>query len=135
MGSLTEDITRLCDGIVALRESRGTLMDAIARTAKDRRQTVSQMQSMFRHALNEAARGGKEGRVAFASQIKTAVAGIKETVSDLLNGVSTDLEGAHKAWLGIGPAEREAEGSRQEGDQQGTEEHSAKGRKTRKARK
>ena len=130
MGSLTEDITRLCDGIVALRESRGTLMDAIARTAKDRRQTVSQMQSMFRHALNEAAKGGKEGRVAFASQIKTAVAGIKETVSDLLNGVSADLEGAHKAWSGIGSVEREAEG-----DPQGTEERSAKGRKTRKARK
>jgi predicted nucleic acid-binding Zn ribbon protein len=112
------------------RQAASVLMDAIARTGKGRRQAVSQMQAVFRDALSQAAKEGKAGRVAFASQIKMAVAGIKETVSDLLNGVSADLEGAHKAWSGNGPAAREAEG-----DRQGTEEPSAKDRKTRKARK
>ena len=139
MGILTDDITRLCNGIVALRESRGALMDAIAHTAKDRRQAVSQMRAVFRDALSRAAKEGKAGRVPFASEIRTAVAGIKETVSDLLSGVSTDIEGARKAWLGLGPFEHKAEGGHMQAEPQQTgekfEAHSAKARKTKKAKK
>jgi len=100
MGTLTDDITRLCGEIVALRESREELLNALARASKDRGREVAHMLAGFRDALARVAKEGKANRVVFASNIRNAVTRLVKWVSDLRRGLAADIEGARKAWFG-----------------------------------
>ena len=93
MGNLTHDMTRLRRKIDSLRSDRGTLMEELARGAKELASTVSSMQADF--AATHAAMAQKTGkaRVAYVAMIKKQVGKTrKETASD--------LAGASRVWLG-----------------------------------
>jgi len=95
MGNLTGDMRRLRNEIGVLRGSRESLLMELARMAKDRKNTVAGMRTGFRNAHAEMARSSRAERVAFLSDLKKVVFGMRKEFAD-------DLAGAHKAWFGKG---------------------------------
>jgi hypothetical protein len=86
MGRLTEEMTRLCGEIVALRGARKGFV-------KDLTHNVATMKANFRRAHNEMARKTKAER-------RAAMAHLKKTVGDMRHAFATDLDGARRAWAG-----------------------------------
>lgn len=101
MGMLTDDMTRLCGEISALRGAREELMMDLAHGAKDLKDAVSGMQAGFRNARAQMARKTKAERVAFVSSLK-------KTVSGMRKGSTADIAGARRVLFGPIPAERMA---------------------------
>ena len=83
---ITNDITRLCGEIVALREARGAMMRRLAREHMDRSQSVFQFRAHTRSAHAEMAKRTKTERLAF----------LRNWQRELQN----DLAGARRAWAG-----------------------------------
>jgi len=90
---LTDDMTRLCGEIVAMRNARGGLMGDLQREAKARRQDVVGLCTHFGHARMAMAKQTRDDRVAFMNQLKN-------TVGAQLRNVQNDLAGARQAWAG-----------------------------------
>lgn len=86
MGRLTEEMTRLCGEIVAMRRTRKGFV-------KDLTQGVAAMKANFRRVHNEMARKTKAER-------RAAVAHLKKTVGGMRHALAADLEGARRAWAG-----------------------------------
>ena len=86
MGRLTEEMTRLCGEIVALRGARKGFV-------KDLTHNVATMKANFRRAHNERARKTKAER-------RAAMAHLKKTVGDMRHAFAADLDGARRAWAG-----------------------------------
>lgn len=86
MGRLTEEMTRLCGEIVALRGARKGFV-------KDLTHNVATMKATFRRAHNEMARKTKAER-------RAAMAHLKKTVGDMRHAFAADLDGARRAWAG-----------------------------------
>lgn len=94
MGQLTDQMTRLHGEVVASRHERETLMRDLAWGRKDRRTTVSEMQSDFSAARAEMARKMKKNLRAFITNLKRAVGGQRQEFR-------ADLASARRAWLGM----------------------------------
>ena len=60
MGSLTQDITRLCGDITALRDSRQALMGHVARQTLEMKGAVAGMRAGFRKAHADKWRTAQE---------------------------------------------------------------------------
>ncbi len=86
MGRLTEDMTRLCGEIVALRGARQGFV-------KDLTRNVARMQTTFRRARQEMARKTRAERRAAINHLKKTVAGLRQEFA-------ADLQGARRAWAG-----------------------------------
>jgi hypothetical protein len=86
MGRLTEEMTRLCGEIVALRGARKGFV-------KDLTHNVATMQANFRRTHKEMARKTKAER-------RAAVAHLKKTVGAMRHEFAADLDGARRAWAG-----------------------------------
>jgi hypothetical protein len=86
MGSLTDDMTRLCGEIVALRGLRQAFVQDLVRT-------VAQLKAGFRQAHEQMSRETREGRAKAVLDLKMSVAGLRQ--DNFL-----DLKGAHRAWFG-----------------------------------
>jgi hypothetical protein len=86
MGRLTEEMTRLCGEIVALRGARKGFV-------KDLTHNVATMKANFRRAHNEMARKTKAER-------RAAMAHLKKSVGDMRHAFAADLDGARRAWAG-----------------------------------
>ncbi len=86
MGRLTEEMTRLCGEIVALRGARKGFV-------KDLTQTTATMIGNFHRSRKEMARKTKAER-------RAAVAHLKKTVGAMRNAFAGDLVGARRAWAG-----------------------------------
>jgi len=86
MGSLTDDMTRLCGEIVALRGLRQAFVHDLVRT-------VAQLKAGFRQAHDQMSRETREGRAKAVLDLKMSVAGLRQ--DNFL-----DLKGAHRAWFG-----------------------------------
>ena len=86
MGRLTEDMTRLCGEIVALRGARQGFV-------KDLTRNVAHMQTNFRRARQEMARKTRAERRAAINHLKKTVAGLRQEFA-------ADLQGARRAWAG-----------------------------------
>jgi hypothetical protein len=86
MGRLTDEMTRLCGEIVALRGTRKGFV-------KDLTNNVSAMKANFRRAHNEMAKQTKAER-------RAALAHLKKTVGDMRHAFAADLDGARRAWAG-----------------------------------
>lgn len=99
MNTLTNDMTRLCGEIAALRDGRATLMSSLVETKEAMQGEVSQMLTGFGEARADMAKQTKAELGEFVSQLK-------ETVAALLGAVQNDLAGAHQAWHGASPAFR-----------------------------
>jgi hypothetical protein len=86
MGRLTDEMTRLCGEIVALRGARKGFV-------RDLNHNVAAMKANFRRAHNEMAKQTKAER-------RAAMAHLKKTVGDMRHAFAADLDGARRAWAG-----------------------------------
>jgi hypothetical protein len=86
MGRLTDEMTRLCGEIVALRGARKGFIKTL-------NQNVTAMRANFRRAHNEMAHKTKTER-------RAAIAHLKKSVGAMRHAFADDLEGARKAWAG-----------------------------------
>jgi hypothetical protein len=86
MGHLTDEMTRLCGEIVAMRGARKSFV-------KDLTHNTATLLANLRRSRREMARQtGAERRA--------AVAHLKKTVAGLRHAFASDLEGARRAWAG-----------------------------------
>jgi hypothetical protein len=86
IGNLTNDMTRLCGEITALRDSRAQARD-------DLKDTVSQMLTDLRNAQAEMAAKTK-------TELHDFVGNVKQVVTALREEFREDLAGARRAWCG-----------------------------------
>lgn len=99
MGVLTEDLTRLRNEILALRDARQALINDLERETADRRTDISHMRTDFSKRLGAVAGRTKADRLG-------SIADLKRTVSDLRAGIRTDLSGLRHTWLALGAPSR-----------------------------
>ena len=90
---LTDDVTRLCGEILALRKMRGTMMSDLSRGATGRKQAVAELCAHMGSARAAMAKRGRNERVAFLSSLKRSVGAHRRDVRN-------DLAGARRAWAG-----------------------------------
>lgn len=90
---LTEEMTRLCGEIVALREMRGNLITQLQSEAKGRKQAVTQHCSDLRSSLRTTAKRAEQERAAFLNNLKRSVGAQRRELR-------SDLAGARQAWAG-----------------------------------
>jgi hypothetical protein len=83
-------MTRLCDEISAMKATRETLL-------KNLKRTVTRMRAGFRGEHAQMARRSQADRLAFVSNVKHLVAGLRQEFA-------ADLSAARLAWLGAVPA-------------------------------
>jgi hypothetical protein len=92
---LTEDMTRLCGEINAMRRMRGSMMSDLQHGAKELEHTVTKLCAHFGRARMTMAKRTKHERVAFLNNLKRSVGAQRRDVRD-------DLAGARRAWAGKG---------------------------------
>jgi hypothetical protein len=92
---LTEDMTRLCGEINAMRSMRGSMMTGLQHDAKELKQTVSELCAHFGRSRTTMAKRTKNERGAFLNNLKRSVGGH-------LRDTRNDLAGARRAWAGKG---------------------------------
>jgi len=86
MGHLTDEMSRLCGEIVALRGARRSFVHDLTKN-------VGAMQANFRRTHREMSRKAKAERRAALTNLKRTVAGMRQEFA-------ADLQGARKAWAG-----------------------------------
>jgi hypothetical protein len=91
---LTDDMTRLCGEIDAMRKMRGTLMNELQRDAKGLKQSVAKLCAHFGRARGTMAKRSRNERVAFLNHLKRSVGALQRDTRN-------DLAGARRAWAGI----------------------------------
>ncbi len=92
---MTDDMVRLHDEIVAMRRSRGNLMNGLRKETESRSHAVTQLCSHFGHARAKMAKQSKQARVHFLTNLQRSVGTLRKDMRD-------DLAGARKAWSGKG---------------------------------
>jgi len=90
---LTDDMTRLCGEILALRHNRDDLMNHLARESRDRSQSVAGLCGQFASMRAAMAQRTKSERLLFLQNLKTTVAAGQRAVQ-------SDLAGVRRAWAG-----------------------------------
>ena len=89
----TEEMTRLCGEIVAMRNRRGSMMSELQQGAMERKRAVDQLCAHHGSARASMAKQTKSERAAFMSSLRRSVGGH-------LREVRNDLAGARRAWAG-----------------------------------
>jgi hypothetical protein len=92
---MTDDMTRLCGEIVAMRHGRGALRDGLVRDRKDRNRSVFQFCAHTRSARAETAQRTKTERLTFLHNLQRGVNAQRREMR-------RDLAGARKVWAGAG---------------------------------
>ncbi|MBI3939343.1 MAG: hypothetical protein HY315_00775 [Acidobacteria bacterium] len=95
MGTLSNDMTRLCGEIGAMRQVRGALRKYLTLEAISRRTAVSALRAAFRRAHVEMASRSRDNRQTFLFSLKRMVTGKRREHR-------ADLMGARQAWFGKG---------------------------------
>lgn len=90
---MTDDMTRLCAEIVAMRRRREQLLEELAAGSGELRHSVSELCRHFGSDRAAMSREAKADRGAFLHHLKN-------TVSQHLRDTRTDLDGARRAWAG-----------------------------------
>jgi hypothetical protein len=90
---LTEDMTRLCDEIVAMRKMRGNMMTDLQHGAKGLKHTVTKLCAHFGRVRATMAKRTKNERLTFLNNLK-------RTVGAQRRDMRNDLAGARRAWAG-----------------------------------
>ena len=104
--NLTNDMTRLCGEIAALRNSRADLMSNLAEARADMQGAVTRMLASFGEARSEMAKQTKADLSGFVVRVKEAVTELRQKVAKLQDEFRDDATGAHRAWHGAGLAHR-----------------------------
>ena len=92
---LTEDMTRLCDEIVAMRKMRGSMMTELQHGAKGLKHSVTKLCAHFGRVRATMAKRTQNERLAFLSSLKRSVGAQRREMRN-------DLAGARRAWAGKG---------------------------------
>ena len=100
--NLTNDMTRLCGEMAALRESRADLISNIAQTRAEMQAGVRLMLGGFGEARSEMAKQTKAELGGFVVRVKEAVTELRQKVAQMQVEFRDDLAGAHRAWCGAG---------------------------------
>jgi hypothetical protein len=90
---LTEEMTRLCGEIVALRAGRGELLKALECESRDRRESVSELCRQFHKARAGMARRMQHDRMSFLRNLRHGVNAQRQELR-------SDLAGVRRAWAG-----------------------------------
>jgi hypothetical protein len=90
---LTEDMTRLCDEIVAMRKMRSSMMTELQHGAKGLKHSVTKLCAHFGRVRATMAKRSKNERLAFLNNLK-------RTVGAQRRDIRNDLAGARRAWAG-----------------------------------
>ena len=84
---LTDEMTRLRAGILALRSNRGAMMNALEQGNKTRKSAVSDLCRHFHGARSRMARRTKADRVAGLQNLKRAIDASRQAMRSDLAGV------------------------------------------------
>jgi hypothetical protein len=103
IGNLTNDITRLCGEIAALRDSRAKLRSNLAQGNRDRENSVAETLSEFRNARGDMADRTRTELASFVESMRDVVTELKQTVATFRGEFAEDLSNARRAWSGRGP--------------------------------
>ena len=106
INNLTNDMTRLCGEIAALRTSRADLMGNLAETHAEMQAAVTQMLTGFGETRSEMAEQTKAELSGFVVRVKEAVTELQQQVAQKQNEFREDIAGAHQAWHGTKPTPR-----------------------------
>ena len=90
---LTEDMTRLCGEILAMRGTRDSLIKEMQCDAKGRKRAVVELCAHYGRARTTMAKRTKNERVAFLNDLKRSVGAQRRAMS-------SDLAGARRVWSG-----------------------------------
>ncbi len=90
---MTDDMSRLCGEIVAMRKGRGVFMNGLVRDHEDRKHSVVQFCAHTHSARTEMAKRTKTERLTFLHNLKRAVTAQRREMR-------RDLAGARRAWAG-----------------------------------
>ena len=90
---LTDDMTRLCDEIVAMRKMRGSMMNELQHGAKGLKHSVTKLCAHFGRVRATMAKRTKNERLAFLNNLKRTVGAERREMRN-------DLAGARRAWAG-----------------------------------
>lgn len=90
---LTDEMTRLCGEIVAMRGMRSTLINELQRGSKERTVAVGELCAHFSRTRKTIAKQTKNERVAFLNNLKRSVVAQQRHLR-------SDLSGARSAWAG-----------------------------------
>ncbi len=106
--NLSNDMTRLCGGIAALRDSRANFMSHLAHTRAEMQAAISRLLGGFAEARSGMAQQTKAELGGFVGRVKDAVTGLRQNAAQLQDDFRDDLAGAHRAWHGSGAGPRPA---------------------------
>jgi hypothetical protein len=106
INNLTNDMTRLCGEIAALRNGRAELMINLAETRAEMQAAVTRTLAGFGEARSEMAKQAKAELSGFVVRVKEAVTDLRQRVAQLQDEFRNDLAGAHGAWHGADAAFR-----------------------------
>jgi uncharacterized protein YicC (UPF0701 family) len=104
--NLTNDVTRLCGEIAALRDSRAELMNHLAQTHAAMREAVVQTLAGFAEARGQMAKQARAELGGFVGRVKEAVTELRQRVANVQEEYRDDLTGANRAWHGARPQSR-----------------------------
>jgi len=90
---LTDDMTRLCGEILAMRKMRGSMISELQRGAKGRKQAVGELCAHIGSARVAMSRRTRNERTAFLN-------GLRRSVGAHRRDVRNDLAGARRVWAG-----------------------------------
>ena len=90
---LTDDMTKLCGEILALRHNRDDLMNHLARESRDRSKSVAGLCGQFASTRAAMARRTKSERLSFLHNLKRTIAAERRAVQ-------SDLAGVRRVWAG-----------------------------------
>ena len=93
MGNLTDDMTRLCEEVGALRSARGALMRDLARGTNELAISVLAMRADFGAAHAAMAERTRK-------ELADYVSGNRKRVARMRKTTAADLAGARRAWTG-----------------------------------
>jgi hypothetical protein len=97
MGVLTDALTQLREDILALRSARRELIQDLGREARGRRAKTSRELASFSRGFAASSKRQKADRCG-------SILDLRDSVSDLLGGVRSDLQGIRQGWLAPGTA-------------------------------
>jgi len=90
---LTEDMTRLCDEILAMRKMRGNMMNELQHGALGLKHSVTKLCAHFGRVRATMAKRTKHERLTFLHNLQHSVGSQRREMRD-------DLAGARRAWAG-----------------------------------
>jgi len=89
----TDDMTRLCGEILAMRRMRGSLVSELQHDAKERKQAVAELCTHIGSARVAMAKRTRNERVAFLNSLRRSVGAHRRDVRN-------DLAGVRRVWAG-----------------------------------